>query len=473
MNRDLILYAAGACLSLFGFTSCGEDRTNEFKELTKECTWIYDTMKEYYFWYEEMPDVKRENYFKEPETFFKSLLSQKDKYSYLETADGQTTRSINRNSTYGFDFALYVDPATQSTSDPRRYARILYVLPNSPASEAGLKRGDWISTVGGVELTSQNYTALIFGTDTRLTLATPNLDEATGQFYWDAEEKSVQLSASRWVEDNPFYVDTVFHFDNHRVAYLMYNSFSTGPENTGKETDYSDRMHQIFQQFKAQEPTDFILDLRYNPGGYLTCAQELASLLVPQEATGKIFCTTVFNDKKQNLNESYLFEKQLMRNHNLNLSRIFIITSSLTASASESIINGLRPFMGENNVELIGARTEGKNVASLTFNSDFGFSLHPIVAQVYNSKQESDYADGFAPTFEFDEFNYITPFYPLGDIRESTLAMVIYRIITGSYPSEFEESQQATRLGRSSYTLPTPSFHSISLKHYPFLSFEE
>lgn len=424
--------ATGIGVFLFVATilcSCGEDRTKEFVELTGETHWIYDTMNEWYLWRDEMPPMSNyTDYFSNSEAFFKKLLSSKDKYSYMEIQEEASypqSRSINLGSSYGFDFALYVDPVSQSSSSPKRAARILYVLPNSPASEAGLKRGDWIVGIGEEQLTTKNYMSLTHGPAVSLTTSTI-------QYAYNSETSEIEsiqwgtdsiilLSAARRVEDNPFYVDTLYRINGRRIAYLMYNRFSTGPDDTGTETEYANQMRQIFAKFKSENPTDFILDLRYNPGGYLSCAQLLASLLTPEVGLGKIFCTLRFNDKKMSQNQTMLLEKSLAGAANLNLGKLYIITSATTASASESVINGLRPIMGDDNVILVGTQTEGKNVASLTFDSPYNFILHPIVANVYNGDGFGDYSDGFLPTYEIDELNYINPFYPLGDTREVML----------------------------------------------------
>ncbi len=434
------------------FSSCGEDRTYQYEEKTEKSQWIYKIMDQYYLWYKEMPSVNDYKiFFNEPKTFFSKLLSKKDKYSYIEM--GEDTRFINSTSTYGFDFILYVDPVTQSQSSPTRYARVLYVLPDSPAKEAGLKRGDWISAVDGETLTQKNYMALVSGGTTTLTISTLNY-QRPDSIYWEQATRTLTLQASRKVEDNPFFVDSVYHLNGKRIGYLMYNKFSTGPNDTGDETQYAYQMQSIFSRFKRENLTDFILDLRYNPGGYLICAQQLGSLIAPDAAMGNVFCSLVFNDKQSDLNQKYLFDKSLTSGYGLNLQRIYIITSEQTASASESLINGLIPFMGEENVILVGEQTEGKNVASLTFESPYNFKIHPIVATVYNSEDLSDYANGFSPDYEIDEAQYINNLAPLGDIDEimlnSTLGLIFN--ITGKQTRNIP------------CPILQPTFNSIELK---------
>ena len=442
------------------FGACGEDRTYQFVDKTERCQWIYDVMSQWYLWHDEMPMPSEAQFFGEPETFFNKLLAKKDKYSYIEmaNADVYSTRAIDLRSSYGIDFALYVDPVTQSQSAPERVARVLYVLPGSPADKAGIKRGQWITEIDNVHLSTKNYLGLVSGPATTLGISKLNYSNVDS-IYWEPA-LLYNISASRYLEDNPFYVDTLYQLQGHRIAYLMYNRFSTGPNNTGNETQYNSQMRTIFQEFKKLQPTDFILDLRYNSGGYLNCAQVLASLLAPEEAMGKIFCKLEFNESQaSNHNEVYLFDKTLTGGASLGLPRLYIITSNLTASASESIINGLRPIMGDDNIILIGSRTEGKNVASLSFKSPYDYTLHPIVATMFNGKGESDYSNGFTPNISVDELQSIAPLYPLGDVRETMLNTTLATILG------YTDSQSTTRAeNTSTIILPHPETTSFSLR---------
>ena len=442
------------------FGACGEDRTYQFVDKTERCQWIYDIMSQWYLWNSEMPVPTDAQFFGEPETFFNKLLAKKDKYSYIEMTgtESSSTRAIDLRSSYGMDFALYVDPVTQSQSAPERVARVLYVLPGSPADKAGIKRGQWITEIDSVHLSTKNYLGLVSGPATTLGISELNYSNIDS-LYWEPAHV-YKISASRHLEDNPFYVDTLYKLQGHRIAYLMYNRFSTGPNDTGNETQYNAQMRSIFQQFKQQQPTDFILDLRYNMGGYLNCAQVLASLLAPADAMGKIFCKLEFNESQApNHNEVYLFDKSLTGGASLGLPRLYIITSNLTASASESLINGLRPILGEENVVLIGSQTEGKNVASLSFKSPYDYTLHPIVATVYNGKGESNYSNGFAPNVKVDELQSIAPFYPLGDVRETMLNTTLATILG------YTDYKNTTRSENASTTLLlNPETTSFSLR---------
>ena len=417
--------------------SCGEDRTGEFYALIEDRQWIEETMQANYLWAEDMPVIENEDdYFKEPQTFFKSLLSKNamngkgDKYSYMEEdpkAPQQESRSqmLDRTSTYGMEFELTNDP-TGTTN--HIHAHVLYVLDGSPAQQAGITRGDWLSSVDGQRITTSNYQLLKNGGSIKV--ARTRIYSTELGYTWQPAD-TLNLAASITMEINPFLIDTLYQVEGQRIAYLMYNEFSTGPENKGTEETYNEQMKAIFANFKAQQPDALILDLRYNNGGYLQCAQALGSLVAPASALGKNFVNLQFNAKANPQRKAYpLLESYAEAN--LDLGKIYILTTSHTASASEALINGLIPYMGKENVILIGERTEGKNVAMTAFrNETYGITLWPVVAYTSNAEDFSDYGDGFEPTHELKERN-IVDWYPLGDNREYLLKNAISLITTGS-----------------------------------------
>ena len=439
-------------LLLILLTSCGEDRTGEFYALIEDRMWIEEVMRENYLWAEDMPVIEKEDdYFQEPATFFKKLLSKNalngkgDKYSYMEeTKEASRTLTLDRASTYGMEFILTSDP-TGNTA--HTFARVLYVLPDSPAQKAGIERGDWISAINEERITNDNYEKLTQGGNVSLTRTriTP-LENGPG---WQVSKDVLNVGASVAMEINPFLVNKVWEVDGQKIAYLVYNEFSTGPNNEGTESAYNEQMKQIFAQFKAQSPDAFILDLRYNNGGFLQCAQALGSLLAPATAMGQNFANLTFNAKANPQVIRYSFDTQYA-DANLNLNKIYILTGQYTASASEVIINGLIPYLGAENVVLIGTKTEGKNVAMTSFkNETHGLTLWPVIAYVSNANNEGDYSEGFQPTYHLDENNIIR-WYPLGNPEEYLLKNTLSLITTGTLSDESTTENGKSRTIRSS-----------------------
>ena len=449
-------YIAFCAIALL-LSSCGKDRTGEWYALIEDRMWIEDIMRENYLWAEDMPVIEKEDdYFQEPATFFKNMLSKNalngkgDKYSYMEQVkveNEEDTRSLmlDRISTYGMEFVLTNDP-TGTTA--HNFARILYVLPDSPAEKAGIQRGDWISAMNKDRITTDNYKQLINGGT--VSVARNEIISTEDGWGWKAKD-TINISASISMEINPFLLSNVYEVDGQKIAYLVYTEFSTGPNNEGTESVYNEQMKQIFAQFKAQSPDAFILDLRYNNGGYLHCAQALGSLLAPANAIGKDFVNLTYNEKANPQVVSYPFDKKYA-DANLDLSKVYILTGNQTASASEAVINGLIPYMGAENVVLIGSKTEGKNVAMTSFkNEAHGLTLWPVIAFVSNANNEGDYSEGFNPHYELNE-NNIVGWYPLGDPEEYLLKNTLSLITTGTMPDlpSSGDEEEETRILRSS-----------------------
>lgn len=425
---------------LLTLTSCGEDRTGEFYALIEDRMWIEETMLDNYLWADEItPVTDEDDYFQEPATFFKNLLSKTaldgkgDSYSYMEEdpkAEEETNArslTLDRTSTYGIEFMLTNDP-TGTTN--HTYARVLYTLEGSPAQQAGITRGDWLSAIDGQRITTSNYRLLMTGGAAKV--ARMHIAASSEGAVWQPAD-TLTLTPSVKMEVNPFHICKTIETGGQKIAYLMYNEFATGPENKGTETTYDEQMKQIFAGFKAEQPDAFILDLRYNNGGFLQCAQALASLLAPADALGKDFATLTYNGLGDKTDQHYPLETRYA-DANLNLGKLYVLTTAQTASASEAVINGLIPYMGADNVILVGTRTEGKNVAMQSFRNDtYGLTLWPVVAYVANADGQGDYSDGFSPTYELDE-NYIHPWLPLGDPEEYLLKNTLALITTGTMP---------------------------------------
>lgn len=376
-------------------------------------SWIEETMRANYLWYDELPDRSRLNFSADPETFFNSMLSDKDgkeingTHHYFSTIEkAATTKAImDASNSYGFDFAM----TKLQTSDQGVFniALVIYVLPDSPAVEAGLRRGDWILGVNGELGSITDYEVLRSGAAVSLFVA--DYDQANRVF---VNAHNLSIAASRAVEDTPFLKDSVYQVGGKKVGYLMYNHFSADPDGY-KGTTYNDQLTALFARFKQQGVNEFILDLRYNGGGLLSCAQLLASFLAPVSALGEVFCKEVYNDLNQSKNQSVkLLRTTEVLAGNLNLQQLYVLTGPSTASSSELVINGLRPYLGKEQVRLIGRATLGKTVGMTIYDqsSKYGWILQPITFYAFNAEDKADYADGFTPDVEINEYDQ-----PLGD----------------------------------------------------------
>lgn len=200
---------------------------------------------------------------------------------------------------------------------------------------------------------------------------------------------------------------------------MVYNHFSSGA--TDNSHEYDNDLRSASQYFADQQVNEFILDLRYNNGGLLSCAELLCAILAPANRFGQELGFLEFNNRFSPRQVSFTLDADLLQNGaNLNLNTLYVLTSAQTASASEMVIHCLKPLMER--IVLIGSTTEGKNVGSRTFsNPDLMITMSPIVCKIYNSLGESDYEKGFVPDFSTSENNDLAGFLPFGDPNETML----------------------------------------------------
>lgn len=424
---------------LFTCVACEKDKVEKENEVND---WIYRTLEENYLWYDEIPKKSALNISAGAEDFFDSLLSSKDGkvingkhhyFSYIEKKGETTKAPSEKEPTYGFEFAVYSVTGNNGSATGKYYAQILYVLPGSPAEEAGLKRGDWIFSVNSKEDNITDYSVLDEGGEAEFYLGKYNEDASAL-----LDNGSVTIPAARVMESTPFLKDSVHTIEGKKIGYMLYNRFASGPEG-GDNGSYDTQMKALFKKFKQEQVTEFVLDLRYNGGGLITCAQLLASMLAPSHALGQTFGYIKYNDKKQKSNRELKFHSSSdMADYSLNLNRLYVLTGQQTASSSEAVINSLIPYMKRENITLIGAQTIGKTVGSNTYGDtdSYGWLLHPITLRISNKDGDANYENGFSPDIALSELSYGQRLYPLGDPKDLLLGKAIEKITGSTFRSE-------------------------------------
>ncbi|WP_291528238.1 S41 family peptidase [Bacteroides sp. UBA939] len=428
-RRNIQLSLLLGVLTLTGLSSCGVDRWPEYYPLTGRDLWIDSVMRQEYLWFESIPSSKKLNYFLEPKTFLKGILSPLDKnYSTVDTL------YITPPPSYGFDYTL----ERMQDNDTAYIALVSYVIPNSPAAESGLQRGEWIMMINGDYLTRKNETLLTKGESRELLIGKyTTIENEEGEKAGVIQSnRTVTLPASRPVEDDVIPAYNVYKNGNLSVGYLVYNNFNT---------ESNSQLLQLSQFYKEHNVTDFILDLRYNAGGEMECVQLLADILVPADKLGSPFASLKYNQKQEAKNRELTLNPQLLQGgSNLNLPKVYILTGTATAAASEMLINCLKPYM---TVVLIGSTTKGETVATESFpNNKFLWILRTVVCEVFNSEYEADYAKGFAPDYAVNELSDRAKVLPLGDPNEALLNTAL-GIINGS--TVLPESKSETNMKRT------------------------
>lgn len=432
-------------LALMGLlSSCGEDRSGEYYALIATKTWIYEVMQENYLFYEDIPAEEKLDFFKKPAEFLTSAASSKDQkngyvFSHVDSVF-TTSRATSTYPCFGFEAALVRE---------LNALRVLYVQPNSPAKEARLKRGDWIIAIDSQKISISNYSTYITHPTKahRFTLGKynpypENVDDPEFNYVEFDTLGVVQMPEPRYVEEQDVLKYGIISSGNRKAFYLLYNEF-------GEDTK---ALKEVLSQLGGQQFDDFILDLRYNPGGYVNTAHELGSALAPATAMGQPFLHMIYNDKINKTETLNLEASPLTGGVNLSYENLYVLTSENTASASEIIINCLKPYM-EGRLFQVGTATYGKNVAQQLFTSEEapGIELWLTTTYLSNSQGYYDYfKDGLLPDFEIEE-NYEAELGDFGSAEDQLMQPVLYRMENGSFPvvTNPDESEDATTLSRS------------------------
>lgn len=399
-------------------------------------SWIHDVMSVFYLWGDNMPAKASSNLALDPDKYFLSIRYQPnvvDRFSWIEE-DGKALRaSLGGVATStGANFqAFFIDQAQTKV-----FLSVRYVVKNSPAEKAGIQRGDIFTKINGTEPTSTtNASALLASESLVFTYGASSGQTIT------TTDKTVTVTKAV-IQNDPVYFSKVFTKGSKKIGYLVYNQFISGVYNSTTQStgnEYDNKLRTLFADFKAQNINEFILDLRYNGGGSLATEEVVGSLLVKGLKPGTIMNKTFWSKNGESYarrNWGYTdadfmsFWRDESSNIGNNLTRIYILTSRNTASASEMLINDLKPYM---DVILVGANTIGKDVGSITLddatnNYRWKWAIQPIVLRFVNSKDQSGFGTeaGFTPTIA--KTDNILPWKAFGDESETLLYSALNHI---------------------------------------------
>ncbi len=346
-------------------------------------------------------------------------------YSFVTTTAGSDAIQTGEDNDYGFFIkAGSIDKALPYDSV---YWYVEYVYKSSPSGVGGVQRGWYISKINNTNIGYDNASVNIlndvfFGTGTTASFEFTKSDGST---------VNLNLSKSAYTANSVLYTN-VFKNGASKTGYIVFNQFFGDVSRT--------ELANAFSDFAAQGINELVVDLRYNHGGSTETQDALANLIAPPSANGKTMYTYIYNDSLQAgkfplLSQKYSLSPSSFKPANntvnvqktgsLNLSRVFFIVSSETASASELLINNLRPYL---DVKLVGDTTYGKPVGFFPI-PIFDYAIYPISFKTVNSAGSADYYDGFAP-------DKLTPDginKNWGDPAEPSLASVLSYITTGSF----------------------------------------
>jgi len=402
------------------------------EDLLKDSVYLYT--KEVYLWQDVIPPYNQFN----PRQYKGSTelesaqdvmngirkLQPLDRFSFVTTQEESAGLQTGQDQDFGF----FVKAASIDKAEPVDSVVwfVSYAYAQSSAGQAGVQRGWYINKINGTSIGYDQYSVdilnnVFFGTPTSASFEFRKPDGTT---------TTANLTKTNFTANSVLY-KTVLNTGTNKVGYLVFNQFFGQPSR--------DELGQAFTYFQGQGINDLVVDLRYNPGGSVETEDTLSNLIAPLSANNQTMYQYIFNPTLQN-NQHQLIRNKLgygdifspaantvkfEKAGSLNLSRVFFIVTGNTASASELLINNLKPYM---NVKLIGDTTYGKPVGFFTI-PIYNYDIYPISFKTVNSAGNADYYSGFAPdkqTYDGVDKNW-------GDITEPSLAAALEYISTGSF----------------------------------------
>lgn len=413
--------------------------------------WLRSWTDETYLWYNEVQDtdpnsiIDRVDYFDVLRTSRTTASgADVDQFHFSQdTEEFEARQSGEAAAGFGARFAIL-------QGSPPRDIRVSYTQSNGPAGEAGgFRRGDRIQVINGIDAinggaTQADLDIIIDG------LFPPTAGTVVNFTVLgiDGVERDVTLTAADVVEQPVTTTSIIEVDDDTKVGYIHFTTFSP----FSSEQAIFDAMTEM----ETADVDDLVLDLRYNGGGLLAVAAQTGFMVAGDDATdGKTFDRLTFNDKNPTINPvtgNRLTPTPFIDTGigftlsegtplpELDLDRVFILSTSGTCSASEAVINGLRGIDVE--VILIGSQTCGKPYGFYP-TDNCGETYFTVQFRGANDQGFGDYADGFLPNDGAAGFGVEVPGCTipdgfdgeLGDENEPFLAAALQFAADGTCPS--------------------------------------
>jgi carboxyl-terminal processing protease len=418
IRRTLGTAMLAALLSACGGSDPEIGNANTSCSVPDQKTWLRGYMLDTYFWSGQSLNPEPGPYATVPD-YFEALLFP-----------GEGSSDLNHRWSYISDTAAYNQFFEEGKSlgfglsvngiEQQLPLKLRYVEPLSPGSAAGLRRGDTIVSINGVSAAD-----MLASADYRLdaTQAGQTIDIVIDR---GAGPLSYRLAAATYTLTPVTGVGVLTLPSGAKAGYLSLKDFITAAEAP---------LNNAFASFAAQGASELILDLRYNGGGRISTSTLLASLVAGVTRNGLDFARLNFNSRHQADN----FAFKLGGVTRAGYSRVVVLTGSRTCSASELIVNGLKPYV---NVVTLGDTTCGKPVG-FSPRDNCGSTYSAVNFETLNANNQGRYYDGIGASCAVaEDFNGIQ-----GNATEKLTAAAMTYLQTGSCPVAVAPGPQSRALG--------------------------
>ncbi len=384
--------------------SCEKDNDKDYDKVAVNRE-IYFDMLDIYLWYEYLPAVNFADY-ATPELFLEALRYKPlDKWSVVLTKE-QFNQYFEEGKMIGHGISLAVDEANK--------IRIAFVYRSTQAYNNGVRRGWIINKVNGTLATPSNVMSLLGEQEIGIRNNIEFLNEQNNPVTLNLTKEEISITPV-------LYYDTI-NWNSEVIGYMVFQDFIDAAKT---------ELDEAFTFFSQTGVNDIIIDMRYNGGGSVEVAQYLSGWIIGKEFSGNPLVKFKHNIK----NSRYDTTLNVPANANgFSLNRLYFIGTRSTASASELIINGAKPYV---QVFLGGDSTHGKPVGMYALPlKSADFVLLPVSFKYTNADDEGDFYDGLVP-------NFLSPddiTKDFGNPEENSLESMLNYITTGTPSYKDEKS---------------------------------
>ena len=289
-----------------------------------------------------------------------------DPYSVYYTKEEYESMMASTSGTYyGIGAVLSQDVKTMQVT-------VLHVYKDSPAANAGLKDGDIIMQVGDIEATSMELTELVThirgdkGTTVHM------------EIYREGKEDTLEFD----IERNKVEVPTVeYEMLEDSVGYIQITEFSEPTE---------EQFMTAVNALQEQGMKSMIVDLRDNPGGYLSAVTDILDDILPKGIT-------VYTEDKYGQRQTYTSDEE----HKMEIPMAVLINGN-SASASEIFAGAIKDYEYGT---LIGTKSFGKGIVQTVKQLNDGSAIKLTTAKYYTPKGNYIHKKGIEPDVEL-EYEY-------------------------------------------------------------------
>lgn len=377
-------------------------------------------------------------------------------FTYL-TSIAEEDAFFRSGATAGFGFRLQTD-------GPARRAFIAESFESAPAGAAGIARGDEILAIGATEAALRTVADIIAaegagGVTDALGPSTAGVTRSLRLRAPDGAERTVTVTKADYNIDpvSPVYGSRILNDNGRQVGYLNLRTFISSADAP---------LRAAFDRFRAAGVTEFVIDFRYNGGGLVSTAELIGDLLGRNRFSSEIFAQTLYRPEKSSNNRTKRFEP---RAESVAPVKIAFITTGASASASEFVINGMLPYLGDN-VALIGANSFGKPVGQIARDRQACDDRLRVVAfSTRNAAGSDNYFDGLAATVPNTCQAEDGVLRPLGDAGEASIAQALDFLAGRGGCTPIPTGQRGQSLRARAPELLTPAAPSVAQREVPGL----